>query len=100
MSRGNYQFVEKMTNLFATETPLALDKIELNIKENNFERARAIVHRIKPSLKMLSMTSIELDVQNLEEYCEKGINLELIPGLFERINTICRKVVNDMTSKG
>ncbi len=96
MSRGNNEFVAKMINLFVTETPTALDNINSHIEAKDFQRVRAIIHRIKPSLKMLSMKSIETDVQNIEDYCQENINLTMIPDLFKNIDRTCNLVVAKM----
>jgi len=96
MSRGNNEFVTKMINLFVTETPSALNNINSHIAAQDFQRVRAIIHRIKPSLKMLSIDSIEREVQKIEDCCLENINLTMIPDLFKNIDRTCNLVIEKM----
>ena len=93
MSRGSEEFVLKMVNLFVADTPLALEGIEKGIKNNDFERVRALIHRIKPSLKILCIDSIEKEVKDIEKYCQENKNLEKVPPLFEYVKKTCEKVI-------
>jgi CheY-like chemotaxis protein len=96
IARGNDEFIAKMITLFVTETPQALQNIKSNIKTHNFERVKAVVHRIKPSLKMMCISSIEQDVSDLEQCCETNTNLNLVAGLFEKIEVACLSAIKKM----
>lgn len=93
MSRGSEEFVLKMVDLFVADTPIALKGIEKGIKNNDFERVRALIHRIKPSLKMLCIDSIEKEVIDIEKYCQENKNLEKVPLLFEHVKKTCEEVI-------
>jgi CheY-like chemotaxis protein len=99
MSRGNNQFVTKMIDLFVTDTPVAIENIKTNIANKDYQRVKAIVHRIKPSFKMMCIDSIENDIQNIEQYCEQNNHLDKIPELFNNIKKTCDLVISEMKSR-
>lgn len=93
MSRGNKQFVDKMVDLFKQEIPKSIVQINEMLAIEDYERIRALVHRIKPSIKMMCVVSIEQDVQKLEIISGNKSELEKIPKLVNKISLICNKVV-------
>jgi DNA-binding response OmpR family regulator len=99
MSRGNNQFVTKMITLFVTDTPVAIENIKTSIDNNDYQRVKAIVHRIKPSFKMMCVDSIEDDIKNIEQYCEQNNHLDKIPELFNNIKKTCEIVISEMKSR-
>lgn len=99
MSRGNDEFVAKMIDLFVTDMPTALENIKTNIDQKDFQRVKAIIHRIKPSIKMLCITSIEEDVENIEKFCEQNMKLDKIPEIFNQIKKTCEIVISTMKSE-
>jgi len=99
MSRGNNQFVTKMIDLFVTDTPVAIENIKTSIDNKDYQRVKAIAHRIKPSFKMMCVDSIEDDIKNIEQYCEQNNHLDKIPELFNNIKKKCDLVISEMKSR-
>jgi DNA-binding response OmpR family regulator len=99
MSRGNNQFVTKMIDLFVADTPVAIENIKTSIANKDYQRVKAIVHRIKPSFKMMCIDSIENDIQNIEQYCQQNNHLDKLPELFNNVKKTCEKVISEMRSR-
>lgn len=93
MSRGKKEFVDKMVELFKQEIPKAITQINEMLVQEDYDRIRALVHRVKPSIKMMCVNSIEQDVQQLERLSGSKSELERIPVLIDRISSVCNKVV-------
>ena len=50
MSNGSPDFLERIVKLFIEETPKATDLLNKYATEANYERIRAIAHKMKPSI--------------------------------------------------
>lgn len=93
LSRGKKEFVDRMVDLFKQEIPKAITQINEMLDKEDYDRIRALVHRVKPSIKMMCVTSIEHDVQQLESLAGNKSDLEKIPELVNKISTVCNRVV-------
>lgn len=96
MSRGNESFVQRMIGIFVDDIPKSMDKILLAMENKDYSIIKAGIHRIKPSLKMMCINSIESDVEKLEYNCEQMVSLEDVPFLVSKINNVLIRVVESM----
>ncbi|MGK7393132.1 MAG: Hpt domain-containing protein [Candidatus Cyclobacteriaceae bacterium M3_2C_046] len=69
-SRGNTDFVKKMIDLFIFITPESVQKIKQALRENDLDTIAKTAHKIKPSIKSLSINSLIDDIVKLEK-CQK-----------------------------
>ncbi len=93
LSRGNLEFVNKMLTIFVEQTTATLQKAEKAISMGDFIEASRLIHKIKPSVESLGVTSIMGDIKSLEKIAKETQNKEQIVFLFKSINTILQKVV-------
>ena len=96
ISRGNKEFVTKIINLFLEETPKSLEQLALAIKEKNFQKVRAVAHKMKPSINMMCIDSLSVVIQNIEEFAADNINLNDIPALIEEVTNTCNEVIAEL----
>lgn len=96
MSRGNESFVDRMVGIFVDDIPKSMDKILVAMENKDYAIIKAGMHRIKPSLKMMCINSIENDVEKLEYNCEQMVSLEDVPFLVSKINNVLSRVVESM----
>jgi len=66
ISKGDDEFVEKMISLFIRQTSQACDDISNFISENNFNEVHKLIHKIKPNIEFMGITSIMNQVKELE----------------------------------
>ncbi|CAD0002404.1 PAS domain S-box protein [Flavobacterium salmonis] len=67
MSKGNQDFVQKMISVFINKTVNVIDKIDFLIEINDFQMARKLLHKIKPSLEIMGITSFYDDMKEIEK---------------------------------
>lgn len=96
MSRGNESFVERMVAIFVDDIPKSMEKILTATKENDYSKIKAAVHRMKPSLKMMSINSIEKEVEKLEHICAEMTLLDEVPSLVAKIEKVLKSVVQSL----
>jgi len=96
ISRGDEEFIQRMVKIFISETPKAIEEIEAALVSLDYARIKAVIHKIKPSLKMMRINSITEEAQALEDYTDSLTNLNEVPGLVSRIKEVCVQVVNDL----
>lgn len=93
LSRGNEEFVLKMITIFITQTTETLHKIEEAITIDDFTEISRLVHKIKPSIEGIGVTSIVEDIKLLEKIAKETNDKTTILRLFENIKSILEQVV-------
>lgn len=93
LSRGNKEFVEKMVVIFIEQTHTTLEKIKNAIEAENFIEVSQLIHKIKPSIEGIGVTSILDDVKILEKIAKESNDKKQIDTLFLRINKVLTEVV-------
>ena len=67
ISRGNDSFVIKMTTLFVDTMPDMLQQMEQAYNNKNYETIAEATHRIKSSIHIMCITSLDKDLEVLED---------------------------------
>lgn len=96
ISRGKHAFVEKMVNIFITETGNAAKEMREAFEKNDVEKIGSLAHKIKPSLYNLNINSIREDILQLELYGKNGGPAGDIKALVEKVIAVLTAVIEQM----
>jgi len=96
VSDGNNEFAVKMIKGFLEHTPDSLKKITLNAENKQWERVRAIAHRIKPSIDFMGINSLKEDIRLIEEYSQEPVNPAEIMILTQRLKKVCEEAMTQL----
>jgi len=97
ISRGKHSFVEKMVNIFITETANAVRDMKDAYEKNDVEKISSIAHKIKPSLYNLNINSIREDILKLELFGKDGGGTEQdLKTLVDKVETVLTAVIEQM----
>jgi HPt (histidine-containing phosphotransfer) domain-containing protein len=103
ISDNDPDFVHQIVKAFVLDTPIDLDHIKVAIEEKNHQKCFEYVHKIKPSLDLLSM-NIALDELVLIELWSKSMGkkkevIELYRSVSERIEKAIKEIKKDFNLK-
>jgi len=93
ISRGNNEFIAKMIAVFIEQTTDAIETAETAINQNNFMEVSRLIHKIKPSVESLGITSIISEMKILEKIAKDAKDKEKISALFFIIKEVLEKAV-------
>lgn len=93
LSRGNSEFVRKMIGLFVTQTSNEIEKITTALTINDFPEVGRLIHKIKPSVESLGITSILEEIKLLEKAANENTNKEQIALLFSIIKPVLLQAI-------
>ena len=93
LSRGNKDFVIKMTNIFVNQTTDTIEKVETAISSNDFLEVSRLTHKIKPSIEGMGVFSIMDEIKLLEKVAKETDDKDLITTLFLKIKITLEQVV-------
>jgi PAS domain S-box-containing protein len=93
LSRGNTEFVKKMLAIFVTQTTGEIDKITTSISIDDFLEVSRLIHKIKPSIVSLGISSIIEEIKLLEKVAKETTDKDQITALFSIIKPILLQVI-------
>ena len=103
ISDNDPDFVQQIVRVFVIDTPIDLDHIKVAIEEKNHQKCYDYIHKIKPSLDLLSL-NIALEEVVLIELWAKSLGkkkevIELYRSASERIEKAIKEMKKDFNLK-
>jgi HPt (histidine-containing phosphotransfer) domain-containing protein len=103
ISDNDPDFVHQIVKVFVLDTPIDLNHIKVAIEEKNHQKCYDFVHKIKPSLDLLSL-NIALEEVVLIELWAKSLGkkkevIELYRSASERIEKAIKEMKKDFNLK-
>ncbi len=93
LSRGNSEFVIKMSAIFVEQTTDIIKKATTAINLNDFAEASRLIHKIRPSVESLGIKSIIKELKHFEKIAKETSDKEQILALFNTIKDILELVI-------
>lgn len=85
-----------MIDIFLKQTPEILHSIESNLEARHWTEFRALVHKIKPTIKMMGITrldSVFLELDSLEKHEKNETELKL---LIQNVKMVCNEACKEL----
>lgn len=93
LSRSNKELIAKMIAIFVEQTTDIIEKSTIAISQDNFIEVSRLIHKIKPSVESLGITSIISELKLLEKIAKEAKDKEQIIVLFNIIKEVLKKAV-------
>jgi PAS domain S-box-containing protein len=87
MMNNKDEMVKRMLRKFKDLTPNYIDDLDKAFINQNWDELSKIAHKIKPSINLVGIDSLNTDFQNLEAFALDEKDLRSIPEIMERINS-------------
>jgi len=96
LSRGNKEFVKEMITLFIEEVNEALEKINTAYTLNDFPVISFEAHRLISTIGNLGITSLEIDIREIEIIAKEGISTDTLQPLITKLNNTLVEVMREL----
>ncbi|MCJ7936265.1 MAG: PAS domain S-box protein [Chryseobacterium sp.] len=94
LSRGDDEFIKKMLTIFITQTENAIGEAHSCLTSQNYHEIARLMHKIRPSIEGLGITSIVEDIKLLEAKAkEEPASGQEIAALFGKIEKVLLEVL-------
>lgn len=100
ISRGNPAFVQRMIDLFCSETPTSLDQIQAAYATQDYKKIKHLAHRMKPSIDNLNIVSQQDSVRQIEQLASSGQDSDELRTLLTTFDETLRAVIRHMQQRG
>ena len=93
LASGDDGFYKTLLEKFIRSTSEALDEIIISQKENDLAKLKAMVHKIKPSIEMLSVSRMPELIRSIQD---ENSDPDLAFKLSDELTEICTKLLSDL----
>jgi CheY-like chemotaxis protein len=98
-SNGDNEFVVVTVRAFLNQMPVYIDKIKKLYEEKKWDELKFTAHRVKSSVGLLGIKELEKITKSIEEYTGDKINIESVPDLIVRMDTIFQKAFKEIETE-
>lgn len=93
MSNNNNEFVIRMVNLFIENTSIMLDQIEAAQQKSDFEKVKALAHKLKSSVDIICIASTKEMVVFIEQDSLSENKSPVFNETFAKLIEVLRKTI-------
>ncbi|MCD4697307.1 MAG: Hpt domain-containing protein [Bacteroidales bacterium] len=86
----------QMVKIFLQATPESLNELNKCYEKNDLQGVSKLAHKLKSSVDIFSVKDIKQDIRRLENNTRDNINLDEVPELVERINSILSTAIQQV----
>ena len=96
MLGGDKKAILQMVKIFLQATPESLNELNKCFQKNDLQGVSKLAHKLKSSVDIFSIEDIKQDIRRLENTTRDSINLDEVPELVEKINTILSEAIEQV----
>ncbi|MBI1343594.1 MAG: hypothetical protein GC171_11725 [Terrimonas sp.] len=96
IAKGNTAFVNRMISLFAEQAPRTTAEIKEAYQQGEWEKLKALAHRLKPSIDNMGILSLKQEVRQIESLAARGTDAEELPALIDKMEKVIGQVVQTL----
>ncbi len=85
--------LDRMILLFIELTPNAIQLIKQSYEDHNIDEIYRIAHSLKPSVDLMGIYEMKVDLHEIEELTKKGEETEDLARIIDKVELTCRQVI-------
>lgn len=93
MLGGDKKAILQMVKIFLQATPESLSELNKCFKKDDMQGVSKLAHKLKSSVDIFSVQDIKQDIRRLENITRDNINLDEVPELVDKINSILNAAI-------
>ena len=95
-TKGKKERIEKMVNMFISETPAEIEKMKTLLNEKNYPSLRSLAHSLKPKMGYMGLENMKEVAKSIELSAGSEINIDEIPDLIAKLQSTCNKAYEEL----
>lgn len=96
MLGGDQKAIYQMVKIFLQATPESLSELNKSFQKNDYDGVSKLAHKLKSSVDIFCVNEIKQDIRRLENNTRESINIDEVPELVHKINTILNLTIDQV----
>lgn len=97
VSNGDEHFINEMIAVYLKETPEAIKSLETHLQNKDWEKFRAVTHKLKPSFSFFGLKTLYTVINSMEQNANEKTHLEEMPEMLATIKSTCGRAISELT---
>ncbi|OQX79693.1 MAG: hypothetical protein B6D61_03105 [Bacteroidetes bacterium 4484_249] len=99
MLGGDKNAIYQMVKIFLQATPESMNELNICYKKNDLNGVSKLAHKLKSSIDIFCVNDIKQDIRRLENNTRDNINIDELPDLVQKINTILTLAIEQVKAE-
>lgn len=99
MLGGDQKAIFQMVKIFLQATPESLSELNKCYEKNDLDGVSRLAHKLKSSVDIFCVNDIKQDIRRLENNTRDNINVDEVPALVEKLNSILNQTIQQVTEE-
>lgn len=96
MLGGDQKAIFQMVKIFLQATPESLSELNKCFQKNDLDGVSRLAHKLKSSVDIFCVNDIKQDIRRLENNTRDNINVDEVPTLVEKLNSILNETIEQV----
>lgn len=96
MLGGDQKAIFQMVKIFLQATPESLSELNKCYQKNDLDGVSRLAHKLKSSVDIFCVNDIKQDIRRLENNTRDNINVDEVPALVEKLNSILNETIEQV----
>jgi len=96
MLGGDQKAIFQMVKIFLQATPESLSELNKCYEKNDLDGVSKLAHKLKSSIDIFCINDIKQDIRRLENNTRDNINIDEVPELVSKLNTILNLAIEQV----
>ena len=96
MLGGDQKAIFQMVKIFLQATPESLSELNKCYQKNDLDGVSRLAHKLKSSVDIFCVNDIKQDIRRLENNARDNINIDEVPTLVEKLNTVLDSTIEQV----
>lgn len=96
MLGGDRAAIFQMVKIFLQATPESLNELNTCFDKNDLDGVSKLAHKLKSSIDIFCVNEIKQDIRRLENNTKDNINVDEVPTLVQKINSILKLAIEQV----
>jgi len=99
MLGGDQKAIFQMVKIFLQATPESLNELNKCYQKNDLDGVSRLAHKLKSSVDIFCVNDIKQDIRRLENNTRDNINIDEVPTLVEKLNSILNETIEQVKAE-
>lgn len=99
LAEGNQQFINEIIEMFIRDLPDAVEQMQKYCDNKEWDRLKAVAHKMKPSLSFIGLTNFQKEIQKIETSAAERAGLDKLPAIILKSQWVVQQVVEELKAE-
>jgi HPt (histidine-containing phosphotransfer) domain-containing protein len=96
MLGGDQKAIFQMVKIFLQATPESMAELNKSFQKEDYDGVSKMAHKLKSSVDIFCIHEIKQDIRRLENNTRDEINIDEVPELVQKINTVLQLAIEQV----